>query len=480
MADKRIRIHSPGKQTGKYILYWMQQAQRIEYNHALSYAISKAKRCGLPLVVLFVVSDDVPDANSRHYYFMLQGLWEVATALHKQGISFYFACGEVVEVVAAVAEDALEVVADHGYLRFQRQWRTELATKLSEQSTAYTEIETEAIVPVTQVSDKEEYSAATIRRKIVRLLPGVDLEPDTEVYKPVSIPNIRVNYPVYNVENTGFPSLWKWVNQHLKLDDSVAPVLAMQGGATAAKGKMHDFTMHKLALYQHQRNNPALDIQSGLSPYLHFGQISAMEIVQHILRNEGVSLGDLSLMLSNKRSVSPRYAGIASFAEELIIRRELSFNFCHYNPYYDTFSCLPAWAKATMLDHLPDIREEHYSLDRLEQCDTSDVYWNAAQMEMMQTGKMHNYMRMYWGKRLLAWCDSPEDAYQILLYLNNRYEQDGRDPNAYAGIAWCFGKHDRPWMNRKIYGMVRYMNAAGLERKYDMDAYLQKVTPDKR
>ncbi len=475
MQDKRMRLHYEGKQTGKYILYWMQQAQRIDYNPALSYAISQAERCALPLVVLFVVSDDVPDANSRHYYFMLQGLWEVANVMQKLGIGFYFACGEAVEVVASLAADALEVVTDHGYLRFQRLWRTELAKLLSKHGTSYTEIETEAMVPVTQVSDKEEYAAATIRRKILRLLPEVDLEQDIQEYKPVSTPDIKLSFPVYKVENTGFPELWQWVNQHLNMDESIAPILTMQGGATEAKGKLHCFTMQKLPLYHKQRNIPALDIQSGLSPYLHFGQISAMEIVQHVLQNAGINLADLSLMISNKGDLLPQEAGIASFAEELIIRRELSFNFCHYNPNYDSFSCLPAWAKATLLDHLSDNREAHYSLDRLEQCDTNDVYWNAAQREMMLTGKMHNYMRMYWGKRVLAWCDSPEDAYHILVHLNNRYELDGRDANAYAGIAWCFGKHDRPWMNRKIYGMVRYMNAAGLERKYDMDAYLQKV-----
>lgn len=458
----------------------MQQAQRTEFNHALSYAISRTNHCGLPLVVLFVVSDDVPDANSRHYYFMLQGLWEVANDMQKRGISFHIACGDAVEVISALAADALEVVTDHGYLSYQKQWRSQLASILSVHNTAYTEIETEAVIPVTQVSDKEEYAAATIRRKILRLLPDISLEPDAEAYKPVSVPELKLGFPVFKAENRDFPSLWNWVNQHLKLDKSVATVSCMQGGAAEAKSKLHSFILQKLPQYHSKRNDPALDIQSGLSPYLHFGQISAMEIVQHVLQSAGITLADLSLMISNKEGLMPLHASIAAFTEELIIRRELSFNFCHYNPYYDSFSCLPAWAKASLLDHLSDKREEHYSLDRLEQCSTSDVYWNAAQIEMMETGKMHNYMRMYWGKRVLAWCDSPEDAFRILVYLNNRYELDGRDPNAYAGIAWCFGKHDRPWMNRKIYGMVRYMNAAGLKRKYNMDAYLQKVIPQKR
>jgi deoxyribodipyrimidine photo-lyase len=155
-------------------------------------------------------------------------------------------------------------------------------------------------------------------------------------------------------------------------------------------------------------------------------------------------------------------------------------NFCDHNPNYDSVLCLPTWARKTLNDHLLDEREEQYSLDRLEQGETNDIYWNAAQRQMLSTGKMQGYMRMYWGKRLLSWCPSVDEAFEILLYLNNKYEIDGRDANAYAGVAWCFGKHDRPWGTRPIFGMVRYMNAAGLKRKFDMNAYIAKVDAQTR
>ncbi|HNQ43181.1 MAG TPA: hypothetical protein PKI59_02075, partial [Candidatus Cloacimonadota bacterium] len=168
-------------------------------------------------------------------------------------------------------------------------------------------------------------------------------------------------------------------------------------------------------------------------------------------------------------------ANVPALAEELIIRRELSMNYCHYNPGYDTYQAIPLWARTSLAEHEGDPRERIYPLDKLENAETDDVCWNAAQIEMMTTGKMHNYTRMYWGKRLISWCASPEEAFYNALYLNNKYHLDGRNANAYAGVAWCFGKHDRPWAQRPVYGSVRYMNANGLNRKFDMQAYLNKV-----
>jgi deoxyribodipyrimidine photo-lyase len=192
-----------------------------------------------------------------------------------------------------------------------------------------------------------------------------------------------------------------------------------------------------------------------MSPYLHFGQVSPVTLALHAQEQGG--------------------SGTPAFLEELIVRRELAVNFVRYNDHYDSFASLPAWAQKTLELHQGDQREYGYSVDELERAATHDPYWNTAQMEMVKTGKMQGYMRMYWGKKILEWSRTPQDAYSVALYLNNKYEIDGRDPNGYAGIAWCFGKHDRPWGERPVFGMVRYMNAPGLTRKFAMDRYLEKV-----
>ncbi|MGC9362125.1 MAG: deoxyribodipyrimidine photo-lyase, partial [Candidatus Syntrophosphaera sp.] len=217
------------------------------------------------------------------------------------------------------------------------------------------------------------------------------------------------------------------------------------------------------------------DIQSGLSPYLHFGQISALEVALRVMEYAEIPAFEAANLIRDKSDLDPLQAGVASFLEELIVRRELSCNFCYYNEDYDNYNSIPLWARKTLNDHLGDARPYDYSLEELETARTDDPFWNAAQQEMLRTGKMHNYLRMYWGKKLIEWIPEPETAFGLMLYLNNKYLLDGRDPNSYAGVAWCFGKHDRPWQERDIFGKVRYMNANGLKRKFDMQGYLEKV-----
>lgn len=479
MNNDRLVTHQDGYNKGKYVLYWMQQAQRVAYNAALTQAIRLANDANLPLVVLFILSDQVPDANERHYYFMMQGLYETAKQVNELGADFCFSCGDPVERVTQYASHALAVVADSGYLHYQRQWRTELGRRLALLGCAYWEWETEPLIPVTLASNKEEYSAATLRRKLLKLLPAVSLTDTVPACRIAQLSNEHFANGVYRVGTESFTSLWKWVSSQARFDATVSPITTVYGGVSEARKLLAEFIQHKLDVYDAQRSNPAVDMASGLSPYLHFGQISAMEIVQQAMQHYRAGIEELCLWLGDRKDLQPHPANLASFTEELIVRRELSFNFCHYNAQYDSFSCLPDWAKRTLQEHERDKREEQYSLDRMEQCATNDIYWNAAQREMMASGRMHNYMRMYWGKRVIAWCQAPEEAYRILLYLNNKYELDGRDPNAFAGVAWCFGKHDRPWQTREIYGMVRYMNASGLTRKFDMAAYLSRIQPPK-
>jgi deoxyribodipyrimidine photo-lyase len=265
-----------------------------------------------------------------------------------------------------------------------------------------------------------------------------------------------------------------WARKVLSLSAETGPAYLIKSSHSEALATLDSFIRDKLKDYSTLRNHPNLDVQSHMSPYLHFGQISPLQIIHQICETCDVDMASIPELINGKAGLDGMAQSIGAFAEELIVRRELAMNFCHYNPDYKNSSALPDWAIRTLNDHLADAREGDYSLERLELAESSDIYWNAAQRELLMTGKMHNYMRMYWGKRVLAWCPSVEEAYQILAYLNNKYELDGRDPNAWAGIAWCFGKHDRPWAPRPIYGMVRYMNSAGLQRKFDMKAYIQK------
>jgi deoxyribodipyrimidine photo-lyase len=422
----------------------MQQAQRVEYNHALEYAVTEANRLHLPLIVLFCLVPDFPDAQYRHYVFMIQGLIEVKMALHERGISMFLMQAEPEKSVVSLAHDAALLVTDRGYLRIQRQWRTAIASRVQ---CSMVEVESDCIVPVEVASPKEEYSAGTIRPKISRVLREylVGLK---------SIPLVKDSLSI-KCDAELFPGSVQKVMKALQCDKNVPEVKEITGGYTSAQERLTSFIRHQLGRFGDLRNDPSLDYSSGLSPYIHFGQIASLQIALEV-----------------SRSNSP---GKDAFLEELIIRRELAYNFVWYNNKYDSYESIPSWAKSTLEFHKKDKRGPLYHEEELESATTHDPYWNAAQREMVIKGKMHGYMRMYWGKKLIEWMKTPQDAYRFALYLNNKYELDGRDPNGYTGIAWCFGKHDRAWKERPIFGMIRYMNAAGLERKFDIDTYVAKI-----
>ncbi len=430
-------------QDGRYVLYWMQASQRAECNHALEYAIRRANELKLPPVVLFGITDEFPEANERHYAFMLEGLAEVQQAQRHRGIQLVAWHRSPESAAAELAGGASLVVADRGYLRVQKQWREHVARKAP---CSVVQVETDVIVPVEVVSDKEEFAARTIRPKIHKHLQQY-LVPLKET--PVGTDSLDLSFGGLDLTDM------EAVLQNLDIDRSVAPVEEFTGGTSEARRLLDEFIEQRLDGYDELRNEPALDHVSHMSPYLHFGQISPLTIALEVMRRPG--------------------EGAEAYLEELIVRRELSMNFVHYNPEYDSFQGLPDWARKTLGEHADDTREVVYSPERLEAAETDDPYWNAAQTEMVARGKMHNYMRMYWGKKILEWSESPEEAFRTALYLNNKYELDGRDPNSFTGVAWCFGKHDRPWKERPIFGKVRYMNAAGLERKFDMDAYIERV-----
>jgi deoxyribodipyrimidine photo-lyase len=441
---KRIKIISPRTASaGKYVVYWMQAAQRAEYNHALEYAIEQANKSAIPLVVLFCLVCNYPEANERHYRFMLEGLRETQKSLEARGIQMVIVQEAPDVAVPRFAKQAKIVVVDAGHLRIQRKWRKNVAARIN---CPLIEIETNLIVPVEVASPKQEYSAGTFRPKIGRQL-------DDYLVK------LRRRKPRVDSLGLGFESLCirdiGQVISKLGVDRSVGPVGCLTGGLSEAKRHLRAFLKNKLDRYAEDHSDPNLDCVSNMSPYLHFGQISPLFVALQV-----------------QKTSSP---GKDAFLEQLIVRRELSHNFVYYNHSYDTFRSLPPWTLRTLNFHRRDKRQYVYSLEQLEAADTHDIYWNAAQKQMVLSGKMHNYMRMYWGKKILEWARSPQAAFKIALQLNNKYELDGRDPNGFAGVAWCFGKHDRPWPERAIFGKIRYMNAQGLKRKFDRDEYVRSI-----
>lgn len=434
-------------QAGRWVLYWMQQSQRPHDNPALEHAISLANRLDLPVVVLFVLMDDYPEANQRHFRFMLEGLSETRRKLMRRRIGMIIRKGDPVEVVTDLAHRAALLICDVGYLRHQRQWRRDIALKAACRTVA---VEGDVIVPVAVASQKAEYAARTIR-------PRVKVHLDTFL-KPVPRYRPKKSSLSLNAEGLDLDVL-EAVLRSMRLDRSVPTVTSyFRGGPGVAKKRLRSFIRYRLQHYATHTNQPQTDDISQLSPYLHFGQIAPVFVALEVMHTDGIAP-------ENKDA----------FLEELIIRRELAINFVWYTKNYDDFDCLPGWARKTLLSHAHDSREHLYDRDFLEAAATHDPYWNAAMEEMRVTGFMHNYMRMYWGKKILEWSASPQEAFETLLYLNNRYFLDGRDPNSYAGVGWIFGLHDRAWFEREIFGKVRYMAASGLERKCDIQAYVKKV-----
>lgn len=444
IQESRVRRLNDGPvRTGEYVLYWMQQSQRAEYNHALEYAVDRANELDLPLVVFFGITGSFPGANERNLTFMLEGLRGTREALARRGIGFTARLVSPERGAAELGARAAMAVTDRGYLRIQKKWRAAAARRLP---CLLVQVESDVVVPVESASPKEEYSAGTFRPKITRLLHAYLVRLRKRRLGRPSIPAAPPGEDMDDIPG---------IVRRLRADRSVSSVAALRGGTAEAGKKLSRFIKEKLDRFDELRNDPGEECLSGMAPYLHFGQISPLRVALAVLE-----------------SGSP---GRDRYLEELVVRRELAMNFVHYNESYDSYESLPAWARGTLAKHRRDRRPHLYSDRELESAATGDRYWNAAQLEMVRTGTMHGYMRMYWGKKILEWSGDPREAHATALCLNNRYSMDGRDPNSFAGVAWCFGKHDRPWAEREIFGTVRYMNARGLERKFDMERYCRRV-----
>ena len=425
----------------EYILYWMQQAQRVNYNQALNYSIQLANSKKLPLLVCFIVTP-FPEVQPAHYRFMLQGIKEVESALKEKNINFVIRMGNITKEVISLSEKAETLVMDRGYLRIQREWRKTVQKHVICPTRI---IDTDTIIPVLEVSDKPEIAARTIRPRIKKLLgkyliniSGICLE-----YGDLALSTVKEfeqNQEVYRSYSI----------------DEIDHAQYHLGGYSQAKNKLKHFIETKLSKYHISSNDPSLKNVSRLSPYLHFGQISSLEIALEVIKSKVVQEAK------------------DAYLEQLIVRRELAVNFIWFNPDYDKYQhAVPHWAQTSLGLHEKDQREYIYSLEEFAQAKTHDPYWNAAQNEMLMTGIMHNYMRMYWGKKIIEWTESSQQAYEWMCRLNNKYQLDGRDASSFTGIAWCFGLHDHPWKERAVLGKIRYMNAKGLERKFNIQKYAE-------
>jgi deoxyribodipyrimidine photo-lyase len=441
----RVQIIRPRVPASGPVFYWLSRDQRVRDNWALLYAQEQALRIKSPLAVVFCLVPDFLGAPLRQYEFMLRGMEEVERDLARKNIPFFLLAGEPAQVLPAFLrkQGARLVVTDFDPLKIKRLWKNTVSRSLD---IPFHEVDTHNIVPCRIASPKPEYGAYTLRPKLQKLLPHYLTEFPALKRHPHRLPGRTVMTD------------WRDVRRSLELDTSVAEVAWIKPGEGAAARALRRFVNGKLDRYAADRNDPNLDGQSHLSTYLHFGQLSAQRVA-------------LEVMKANVNEESRE-----AFLEELIVRRELSDNFCFYGKDYDSPRCFPAWAQKTLSLHLKDKREYEYTRREFEEGRTHDNLWNAAQLAMVTQGTMPGYLRMYWAKKILEWTRSPGVAMKIAIHLNDKYQLDGRDPNGYAGIAWSIGGvHDRPWGERKIFGMVRYMNYSGCTSKFDVKGYIGKV-----
>ena len=433
---------------GRFVLYWMQIFKRASHNYALNFAIQMANERQLPLVVYEGLKFYYPWANDRFHTFILEGVEEKRSEFAERGIRYLFYLqrkqSDPKNTVVKLAREAALLVTDD-YPCFIIPEHNERIAQLKLPVYA---VDANGMVPLSALP-KEEYGAYTIRPKIHRLLPDLP--------RAIATPSVKVQKPSLDVDCpetlVTAETIAELVSQ-CDIDHTVKPSTLYHGGTNAARERLKHFVRNILPHYDKTHNEPSIDGVSRLSPYLHFGFLSIQEIVAAV-----------------EKAKAPKAAKDA-FLEQAIVRRELSFNLTRHNPNYDSLKALPAWAQETMRDHADDPHPELIDETKIEAAETYDELWNAAQRELLVTGHIHNYVRMLWGKRVIEWQRTYEMAFELLVHLNNKYALDGRDPNSYAGILWCFGKHDRPWFDREIFGTMRYMTSQSMAKKFNARRYM--------
>lgn len=451
-ADPRERLVTPGRagQRGDFVVYWPQLHRRASDNAALSYAIAQANARRLPLVVYEALRVDYPHASERFHAFVLEGAREEAARYRARGATYVFflprSRDEARGVVAALCERAALLVTDDAPAFVVPEHLRGIAKRAPCPVVAFDD---NAVVPLA-LFPKEEYAARTLRPKLHRLLPAW-LRPVEEPVVERALRRFEPPFAPFDVENAALSK----VLAALPIDHAVAPVRESPGGRTEALRRVARLLKERLARYP-EHSHPDVAATSTLSPYLHFGMLGARE-----------------LALAVQDASAPQEARDA-FLEQLLVRRGLAQNLASTNPAHTSLQAAPGWALETLRAHEGDRRAHLYDRATLEAARTHDALWNAGQRELVATGVMHNYVRMLWGKCVLTWKATAEEAFRDLVYLNDKYALDGRDPNTYTGVLWCFGKHDRPWPSRPIFGTVRSMTTASAAKKLKLEGYLAR------
>jgi deoxyribodipyrimidine photo-lyase len=449
-AQPRVLVRRAGapRKDGQCVVYWMQRSIRVLHNPALDLAIEAANLLDLPVVLYFQVIPNYPNANLRHYHFLHQGLRDVAEDAAARELTFVVRrspakLDEFLEEVRAVL-----LVGDENPCRQPERWRKTLARRLR---IPYWTVDADVVVP-----------SRIFGRSFVLLhhfRPHLKAELPKYLVAPPTIEPLHAFKP--RKTSAGFSLAEDITAGFTRLDRSIGPVDSFTGGTHSALKRLKQFVSHELKDYEETRNHPETSGTSRLSPYLHFGNIGPLTIAQAV--KKAVADGKASPAAADR------------YLEQLIGWRELAILFVRHEPNYDNWECAAPWARKTLIEHAGDPRPHRYTLKQLEAAETSDDLWNAAQRQMVSTGWMHNYMRMYWAKKILEWAPDPATAFDWAVTLNDRYQLDGRDPNGYAGIAWAIvGKLDRPWFNRPVFGLVRPMTGASIARKFDAQAYIRQ------
>jgi deoxyribodipyrimidine photo-lyase len=454
-ANPRVLVRRGGAPAtdAKCVVYWMQRSERALDNPALDVAVEVANALDLPVLAYFSAISNFPHANLRHYAFLNQGLADIEEDLQQRQIGFIVRRPPNNSLQALLAEvNAAIVVGDENPCREPERWRRVLAARLR---IPYWTVDADVVVP-SDLFQKRMYALHIFKPKLYAELPRYLVpQPVVQPHREWKPPHTLESFPVRDDVTQG------WT----KLDRSVGPVESFHGGTHAALKRLHNFVEKELPAYDQTRNHPEVDGTSRMSPYLHFGHISPITIA-------------LAVEKSFKQGKVPQ-AARDSYISELIGWRELAVNFVKLTENYDSFDCAEPWAHKTLMEHARDRREHLYSIEQLERSETHDELWNAAQNQMVKFGWMHNYMRMYWAKKILEWSPDPGKAFDTCVTLNDRYFLDGRDPNGYAGIAWSIaGKFDRPWFDRPIFGTIRYMSGASTGKKFNSKKYIQKMSED--
>jgi len=478
----RIRKHNalPLRANGDYILYWMIANRRLRYNFALDRALEHCAALGKPLVIFEALRVGYPWASDRIHRFVLDGMVENARVCQERKIAYFPYVeptpGAGKGLLAAQAEDACVVITDEFPSFFLPKMVGSAAKKLPILLEA---VDSNGLLPM-YATEKVAQRAFDFRRYLQEELPkhldAFPLADPLAKARSDEAPGFsRRKFSRWPMATPAFLSRDSDTLPALPIDHTVKPV-ALRGGHEAARCHMEEFFEKKLARYAEHRNQPELDVASGFSPYLHFGHLSVHEIFEELVRLEKWDAGKLSVRPNGSRegwwNMSP---AAESFLDELITWREVGYNFASHREDYHQFDSLPAWVQKTLGEHAKDQREYLYSLEEFEEAKTHDALWNAAQTQLVREGKIHNYLRMLWGKKILEWTQTPRDAATIMIHLNNRYALDGRDPNSYSGIFWVLGRYDRPWgPERPVYGTIRYMSSENTARKLSVKGYIQK------